>query len=66
MTKDMLNKGITSQGVVSKTYDKYGKRMYVASARKDMSKKDGHVAAKRSAGTSSAVTSNTVRKDVGI
>ena len=35
----MLNDGVTSQGAVSRTYDKYGKRMHTCTPTKDMSTK---------------------------
>lgn len=62
----MLNDGVESQGAASRSYDKYGKRMWTATPKKDMSKKDATHPAGRQAGESSGVSSNTPRSDVGI
>jgi hypothetical protein len=35
-----LDEGITSQGAVNKSYDKFGKRIYVATPVQDKSKQD--------------------------
>lgn len=61
----MLDNGVTDQGMAHRNYDKYGKRMFVATPQRDMSKKDSTHGAR--AGTpSSAPDSNTKRTDVGI
>lgn len=45
----MLEEGVTSQGATSKSFDKYGKRMWVATPKKDMSMKDKKLSADRPA-----------------
>lgn len=58
----MLENGIESQGAVSKSFDKYGKRMYVATPTKDMSKKDAMLSSPSEGKTSPmGYDSNTTR-----
>lgn len=61
----MLDDGITEQGMAHRSYDKYGKRMFVATPKRDMSKKDATHGA-RSGVPAGANDSNTPRSDVGI
>lgn len=61
----MLDNGITKQGVVSRIMDKYGKRMFSATPKKDMSKKDGKMSV-RSGNPPMPVDSSGTRTDVGI
>jgi hypothetical protein len=58
----MLEEGVTSQGATSKSFDKYGKRVWVATPKKDLSKKDKKLSADKPA---ECVDSNTTRTDVG-
>ena len=66
MSYGMLNDGIESQGEAHRSYDKYGKRMWVGTPKRDMSKKDSSMSAGRQAGESKGVSSDTQRSDVGI
>lgn len=61
----MLEEGSTSQGATHRSYDKYGKRMWVASATKDTSTKDKTLSG-RSATDVSCVPGDVKRTDVGI
>lgn len=66
MSYGMLNDGIESQGETHRSYDKYGKRMWVATPKRDTSTKDRSIAAGGQDGQVKAVSSNTQRSDVGI
>ena len=66
----MLDKGVTESGMASRSYDKYGKRRWVATPKEagpvgshDIARK---VPTDRKAGSPKGVDSNTVRTDVGI
>lgn len=61
----MLDNGITTQGVVSRIMDKFGKRMFSATPKKDMSLKDGKISV-RSGNPPMPVGSDGKRTDVGI
>lgn len=62
----MLDEGITSQGAAHRTFDEHGKRMWTATAKKDMSLKDKTIASGRSGVGPKGVDSDTKRTDVGI
>lgn len=65
MPNGMLDKGVESQGATHRSYDKYGKRMWVATPKKDMSKKDKKMSPNRGA-VGNAVPGDVKRVDVGI
>jgi len=66
MENRMLDKGVTGHGQMSRGYDKHGKRVHMATPKRDMSLRDSKVNVARKAGNEKGVDSNTPRSNVGL
>lgn len=68
MSYGMLNNGMESMGAMRRGYDKYGKRMHMGSATRDMSTKDKTMSAPSCMDKTDCVPGDMMRtrKNVGI